>query len=415
MEVCTFNMIKRVVVTGMGAVSPIGNDAKTFWENAQKGTCGIDYITRYDTENFKVKIAAEVKDFNPLLYMDKGEVRRTDLYAQYAIAASAQAMEDSGLKDNINPERLGVYFSSGIGGINTFYDDSVKLHTGGASKVSPYFIAMMIENIAAGIVAIKHNAQGPALTTVTACASSTNSIGEAFRAIKFGYADAVIAGGSETGVHPLTNAGFANCMALSKRNIPNDTSVPFDKRRDGFVAGEGGGAIVLEEYEHAKARGAKIYAEICGYGHTCDAHHITAPAPGGLGAARAIKQAMEEAGITGDNLYINAHGTSTPLNDKSETAAIKAVLGEKANKVLISSTKSMIGHCLGAAGALEAIAAIMAIKDGIAPPTIGYKEPDPECDLDYVPNKARKAVINASLSTSMGFGGHNACIAFRKL
>ena len=409
--------MKRVVVTGMGAISPIGNNAKVFWENAKKGTCGIDFIKRFDTADFKVKIAAEVKDFDPLQYIDKGEVRRTDLYAQYAIAACQEAVDDSGILGKINPERFGVYVSSGIGGLITFYEESVKLHTGGANRVSPYFIAQMIENIAAGLVAIRFKAEGPALTTVTACASSTNSIGEAFRAIKFGYADAIIAGGSEASIHPIVVAGFTNCMAMSRRNVPNETSVPFDIRRDGFVVGEGGGAIILEEYEHAKARGAKIYAEIAGYGHTCDAHHVTAPAPGGAGAARAIKLALEEASLDGDNLYINAHGTSTPLNDKSETAAIKTAIGEaKAKKALISSTKSMIGHCLGAAGALEGIATIMALKDGIAPPTIGYSQPDPECDLDYVPNKARKAPnLTSAISTSMGFGGHNACIAFKKV
>jgi len=352
--------------------------------------------------------------------MDKGEVRRTDLFTHYAIAVANQAVKDSGIsgKDGtVNPERFGVYFGTGIGGIASFYDNSVALHTGGASKVSPYFIAQMIGNIGAGHIAINHNAQGPALTTVTACASSTNAIGEAFRAIKYGLADAILAAGSEAGILPLVNAGFTNCMALSQKNVPDDTSVPFDKRRNGFVAGEGGGAIMLEEYEHAVKRGAKIYAEIVGYGHTCDAYHVTAPSIGGIGASRAIKMAMEEGALTGDDIYINAHGTSTPLNDKSETGAIKLALGEeKARKALISSTKSMIGHCLGAAGVLEAICAIMAIKDGVAPPTIGYKEPDPECDLDYVPNKARKAPnLKYSLSTNMGFGGHNACLAFRKI
>jgi len=406
--------MKRVVITGIGAVSPLGNDAKTYWENIKAGKCGIDFITRFDTSDFKVKIAAEVRGFDPLLYIDKGEARRTDLYTQYAIAASAEAVADSGLADIVDPERFGVYFSSGIGGLNTFYDESVKIHTGGASKVSPYFIAMMIINIAAGTIAIRHKAQGPSLPAVTACASSTNSIGEAFRAIKFGYADAIIAGGSEATIHPLPIAGFTNCMALSKRNLPNETSVPFDKRRDGFVMGEGGGVLILEEYEHAKKRGAKIYAEIAGYGNTCDAHHVTAPSPDGSGTAKAIADAIKEAGIPGDNLYINAHGTSTPLNDKSETGAIKLALGEKAKTALVSSTKSMIGHCLGAAGVLEAITVIKALETGVVPPTIGYKEPDPECDLDYVPNKAREHQINAAISTSLGFGGHNACIALKK-
>ena len=406
--------MKRVVITGLGAITPIGNDIKTYWENLQAGKCGIDFITKYDTENFKVKIGAEVKGFDPSLYMDKGEIRRTDLYAQYALAASIQAMEDSGLKD-FDPTRMGVYIGSGIGGITTFYNDSVGLHTGGAGKVSPYFVAMMIGNIAAGIIAIRHKAQGPVMSIVTACATSTHSIGDAFRAIKYGDADIMLAGGSETGIHPIVNAGFTNCMALSQNNVPDDTSVPFDKRRSGFVAGEGGGVIVLEELEHAKKRGAKIYAEIAGYGNTCDAYHITAPSADGSGAARAIKDALKEAKLKGDSLYINAHGTSTPLNDKSETAAIKLALGEaKARKAVISSTKSMIGHTLGAAGVLEAIAAIMALKDGVIPPTIGYKEPDPDCDLDYVPNAARKLQVEGAISTSMGFGGHNGCIAFKR-
>jgi len=407
--------MKRVVVTGIGAVSPLGNDAKTYWDNVVKGKCGIDFITKFDTADYKVKIAAEVKGFDPSLYMEKGEIRRTDLYAQYALASSMQAMSDSRLKDNIDPKRLGVYYSSGIGGLNTFYDEAVKIAAKEPGRVSPYFIAMMIENIAAGLIAIRNRAQGPALSVVTACATSTNSIGEAFRAIKYGFADAIIAGGSEAAIHGLPIAGFTNCMALSQKNIPLDTSVPFDKRRDGFVMGEGGGAIILEEYEHAKSRGAHIYAEIKGYGNTCDAYHVTAPSPDGKGAAKAILDSLAEAGISGDNLYINAHGTSTPLNDKSETAAIKLALGQKAKLALVSSTKSMIGHCLGAAGVLEAIAAIKALETGIIPPTIGYKEPDMDCDLDYVPNKAKKADVAAAISISMGFGGHNACVAFTKI
>jgi len=417
--------MKRVVITGLGAVSPIGNTVKEFWDNAKKGKCGIDFITRFDTTDFKVKLAAEVKEFAPTLYMDKSRLRRTDLFTQYALAASTQAVEDSGLVAkavddgeavNIDPEKFGVYLSSGIGGITTFYDNCIGLHTTGPRGVSPFFIASMIENIAAGEVAIKFNAQGLSLTTVTACASATNSIGEAFHAIKVGKATAIIAGGAEACVTPLVVAGFTNCMAMSTKNEPNDTSVPFDKRRNGFVVGEGGGAIILEEYNHALKRGAKIYAEIVGYGNTCDAFHVTAPVEGGKGAARAIKIALKEGKLNGENLYINAHGTSTPLNDKAETQAIKTALGDKkAKAALVSSTKSMIGHCLGAAGALEAIASIMALKEGIVPPTINYKEVDIDCDLDYVPNKARKAPhITSAISNNMGFGGHNACIAFKK-
>lgn len=405
--------MRRVVVTGIGVISPIGNNLNDFWTGLKNGKCGIDFITRYDASADKVKIAAEVKGFDAAAFMDKGEIRRTDLYAQYALGASIQAMEDSGLKD-INPFRLGCYFSSGVGGVITFDAESRKMNEGGQGKVSPYFITMMIENIAAGLVAIRHNAQGPSLSVVTACATSTNTLGEAFRAIKHGYADAIITGGSEAAIHPLSMGGFTNCMALTKRNIPDDSSIPFDKRRDGFVMGEGAGALILEEYEHAKKRGAKIYAEIIGYGNTCDAFHVTAPRPDGNGATRAITDALNEAKWAGDNLYINAHGTSTPLNDKSETLAIKSALKDKAATALISSTKSMTGHCLGAAGALEAVAAIMALKDGIIPPTIGYKEPDPECDLDYVPNTARVKAVETALSISLGFGGHNACIALKK-
>jgi len=405
--------MRRVVITGMGAVSPLGNDLGSYWSGVKEGKCGIDFITKFDTSDSAVKIAAEVRGFNPLDFMDKGDIRRTDLYAQYALGASIQAMNDSGLKD-IDHARFGVYFSSGIGGMITFDSESQKLHSGGQSKISPYFISMMIENTAAGLIAIRHKSQGPTLSIVTACATSTNTIGEAFRAIKYGHADVIIAGGSEATIHPLAIGGFTNCQALSRKNIPNDSSVPFDKRRDGFVIGEGAGALILEEYECAKKRGAKIYAEIKGYGNTCDAYHATAPLPDGSCAARAITEAISEAEISGDNLYINAHGTGTLLNDKSETMAIKFALKEKAYKVLISSTKSMIGHCLGAAGALEAIASVMALKEGIIPPTIGYKEKDPECDLDYVPNLARAKTIGAAISTSMGFGGHNACIAFVK-
>jgi len=408
--------MRRVVITGMGAISPAGNDMPAFWEALKNGKNGIDFITRFDTSDYKVKIAAEVKGFDPSLYMDKGEIRRNDLYTQYAVAAAAQAVEDSGIAGTLPPERLGVYFSSGIGGITTFDAESQKLHAHGPAKVSPYFIAMMIENIAAGMIAIKHNAQGPSLSVVTACATSTHTIGEAFRAIKYGYADAIIAGGSEAAICPLSIAGFTNCMAMSETNIPDSSSVPFDKRRNGFVMGEGAGALVLEEFESAKKRGAKIYAEIKGYGNTCDAFHVTAPRSDAAGTSRAITEALAEAGVSPQGrMYINAHGTSTPLNDKFETAAIKIALGDNAYKTPVSSIKSMIGHTLGAAGALESIASIMALRDGMLPPTIGYAQPDPECDLDYVPNKARKADIDAAVSVNLGFGGHNAALVFTKI
>jgi 3-oxoacyl-[acyl-carrier-protein] synthase II len=406
--------MKRVVITGMGIISPVGNDLEAFWNNLISGKCGIDFITKFDTADYKVKVAAEVKNFDASLYMNKNEIRKSDLFTQYAMAAAKQAMEDSGLTD-IEPSRLGVYMGSGIGGINVFVNECEKLINSGPKRISPFFIPMMILNMAAGNIAIRFNAQGPSLPVVTACATSSNAIGEAFRAIKYGYADAIIAGGSEAAITPLAIAGFTNCMALSTKNEPLECCRPFDKQRDGFIMGEGAGALILEEYNHAKKRGAKIYAEIAGYGNTCDAYHYTAPHPEGIGAANAILNAISEAeSLDEEKIYINAHGTSTPLNDKTETLAIKKALGEKAYKVLISSTKSMTGHMLGAAGAVEAIASVMALKEGIIPPTIGYREPDPDCDLDYVPNTARNAEINLALSTSLGFGGHNACLAFKK-
>ena len=407
--------MKRVVVTGMGVISPVGNDLDTFWDSLITGKSGIDYITKFDTTDYKVKIAAEVKDFDPTKYMDKNEARKMDAFSQYAMASAVQAMADSNLT-GIDPERLGVYMGSGIGGIGTFLTECEKLISGGPRKISPYFIPMMISNMASGNIAIKFNAQGPCLPVVTACATSTNAIGEAFRAIKHGYADAIIAGGSEAAIIPPSIAGFTNIMALSTTDDPKNCSIPFDKRRNGFVMGEGGAALVLEEYEHAKKRGAKIYAEVKGYGNTCDAYHMTAPHPEAIGGANAIRGAVNEAEMQDeDKIYVNAHGTSTPLNDKSETIAIKKALGDKAYKALISSTKSMTGHMLGGAGAVEAIAAIMALKTGIIPPTIGYKEPDADCDLDYVPNVARKADVNLALSISLGFGGHNGCLAFTKV
>lgn len=407
--------MRRVVVTGMGAVTPVGNDVATFWESIINGKNGIDLITRFNTEEFKVKLAAEVKDFNPLLYIEKSDVRKTDLFVQYALYAAAQAMEDSGIDGKIDEERLGVYFGSGTGGFETFIHEHDVLLERGPQRVSPMFISKMISNIAAGNIAIKHNAKGPCLSITTACATGTSCIGEAYRAIKFGYTDAVIAGGSEAAITPLAVAGFDNCMALSESADKDSASIPFDKRRNGFVMGEGAGALILEEYEHAKQRGAKIYAEVCGYGSTCDAHHVTAPDPEAVGSAKAIADAYKESGIDTERIYINAHGTSTPLNDKTETLAIKKALGDKAAKVHISSTKSMTGHMLGAAGAVEAIAAVLALDNSIIPPTIGYKEQDPECDLNYTPNKAENADIDLAMSVSLGFGGHNACIAFKKV
>lgn len=405
--------MKRVVITGLGVISPVGNTVPEFWRNLIAGQSGIDYITRFDSSNFKVKIAAEVKNFDPGLYIPKGESRKIDLFAQYAIGAAVQAMQDSDLAGRIAAERLGVYMGSGIGGMDIFLKEHEKFLHSGPSRTSPFFIPMMIANMASGHVAIRFEAKGPCLPVVTACATSTHAIGEAFRAIKHGYADAIIAGGSEATINPLAVAGFTNCMALSTKNQPEESSIPFDKRRDGFVIGEGAGALILEEYEHAKARGARIYAEISGYGNTCDAYHITAPQPEAQSSSRAIRLAIEEAGLTEETaIYINAHGTSTPLNDRAETAAIKLALGEKAYQAQISSTKSMTGHMLGAAGAVEAIASVLALEQGIIPPTIGYKEKDPDCDLDYTPNAARKARVKLALSTSLGFGGHNGCLAF---
>lgn len=406
--------MRRVVITGIGAVTPVGNDIETMWDSLVNGKNGIDYIKSFDTEKLKVKVAAEVKDFDPTKYIEKKELRKTDLFCQYAIAAACQAVDDSGIIGTIEDEKLGVYVGSGTGGMHTFFTQCENMIA--EKKISPFFIPMMIGNMAAGLIAIRFSAKGPCLPVVTACATSTHAVGEAFHAIKNGYADAIITGGAEAAITPLAIAGFSSCMALSTRNDPNSSSIPFDKRRDGFVMGEGAGILVLEEYEHAVARGAKIYAEVAGYGNTCDAHHVTAPDPEAAGAARCVEIALKEAGITDDDtLYINAHGTSTPANDKTETAAFKRALGEKAYDAYISSTKSMTGHMLGATGAVEAIVAALAVKNGIVPPTIGLEEPDPECDLNYVPNKAVEAPLTAAASTTFGFGGHNACIALKKV
>lgn len=407
--------VRRVVVTGVGILSPIGNDLASFHKNLMNGVCGIDYITRFDTEEFKVKIAAEVKGFDPTEYMEKSEARRMDIFSQYAMAAAEQAVQDSGISGTIEAERLGVYVGSGIGGMDTFMSMTEKLLTGGPRKVSPLFIPMMISNIASGNIAIRFQAMGPCLPVVTACSTSTHAIGEAFHAVRHGYADAIIAGGAEATINPLSVAGFTNSTALSTRNEPLSSSIPFDLRRDGFVIGEGAAILVLEEYDRAISRGAQIYGEIVGYGNTCDAHHITAPHPEAAGAANSIKIALSEAEYKDEmRVYYNAHGTSTPLNDKAETLALKRVFGEKAKDVHISSTKSMTGHMLGAAGATEAIACLLALNDQRIPPTIGYQEADPECDLNYTPNHAIDTAIDIALSTSLGFGGHNGTLAFRR-
>lgn len=408
--------MRKVVITGMGAVTPIGNDVPSFWDAMMKGTNGIAPITRFDTTDYKATLAAEVKEFDPLPYLSKGEVRKTDLFVQYGIAAATQAVEDSGIIDHINPKRFGVYFGSGVGGFGTMAEEQVNLMEKGPRRISPQFVPKMIANIAAGNIAIRNNAQGPCLSISTACATGTTCIGEAFRAVRDGYADAVIAGGSEASIIPLAVAGFINCMALTTTDDVNAASIPFDKRRSGFVMGEGAGALIVEDYEHAKARGAKIYCELAGYGSTCDAYHVTAPSPDAEGGAEAIRQAvMQAGGAEGQSIYINAHGTSTPLNDKTETLAIKKALGEDvARQVKISSTKSMTGHMLGAAGAVEAIASILALEKGIIPPTINFKEADEECDLDYTPNTPCEKELTLALSTSLGFGGHNACVAFKK-
>ena len=408
---------RRVVVTGLGAVTPIGKNVSETWESMKSGKNGIGPITHFDTTAFKAKLAAEVSDFDPKEYLEVNEVLRTDRYTQFAIAAAKQACDDSGIEGNVEPERFAVILGTGIGGITTFETEHTKLIEKGPRRVSSLLVPMMISNMAAGMIAIKHCCKGPAMPAVTACASGSNAIGEAYRLIKHGSADAAITGGSEAAISPCAVAGFINMQALSTSEVPNAASLPFDRRRGGFVMGEGSTVLIIEEYEHAKARGAKIYAELCGYGSTCDAYHITAPDPEGNGGMRAMKQAMDEAGYTdSDCVYVNAHGTGTHMNDAVETMAIKKALGEEAaRRAYVSSTKSMTGHMLGAAGAVEALACIFALNDGIIPPTINLNEQDEECDLNCVPNTAVKADVTLCLSNSLGFGGHNACLAFRKV
>ncbi len=410
-------MLKRVVITGLGIISPVGTGLEKFWTSMTTGVSGIRRITRFDTTNFNTKIAGEVTDFEPTRYMDRKEARRMDRFTQFAVAASGMAVEDASLNlEHEDRDRIGVILGSGIGGMETLEEQAKVLFEKGPGRISPVFVPMMIGNMGAGQVAIKYCLRGPNTTTVSACASSSNAIGDAFKILQYGRADVMITGGAEAAVTPLAMAGFIQMKAMSTRNEePEKASRPFDLGRDGFVIGEGSAILVLETLEHAQKRGARIYAEIVGYGSTCDAYHMTAPDPEGHGAANSMKEALEDAGIDPSEVdYINAHATATPLGDKAETLAIKSVFGANAAKVAISSTKSMTGHLLGASGGLEAMVCILAIYHGIIPPTINYEQPDPDCDLDYVPNVARKAVVDVALSNSFGFGGHNATLVFRK-
>ena len=414
-------MDRRVAVTGLGVVTPIGNNVEEYWKNLLEGVCGIDFIKSFPIDELPAKVAAEVKDFNPADYgIEPPFARKQDKFTIYAVAAAWQAMSQSGLNasedGNIDPARLGVYIGSGVGGFSTQMRETEKLLNEGPRWVSPLFVPTMISNIAAGNVAIRNNACGPCLPVSTACATSTHTIGEAYRAIRHGYADAIIAGGSEAAVLPIGIAGFANAKALSRSEDPSRASLPFNKDRSGFVLGEGAAVLILEEYEHAKARGAEILAEVCGYGNTCDAYHVTAPRPDGSTQSRAIKMALDEAGYSSEDcLYINAHGTGTALNDVIETISFKIALGDDAGKAHISSTKGHTGHLLGAAGAIEAVAAVMALRSGVVPPTLGLDNVDPECDLDYTPLNPVEADLTIAISDSLGFGGHNACVAFRKV
>ena len=409
--------MNRVVVTGMGAVTPIGTTVPTYWDALQRGICGIDVISSFDVSASKCTLAAEVKEFDAAARLDKTTVRKTDRYTQFALAAADEAMQDSGLVcgENIDAEALGVYVGSGIGGFGTLCAEHAAMLDGGSRKVSSLFIPKMISNIAAGSIAIRFGAMGPNMAHATACATASTAIGEAYRAILHGYASAMICGGAEASITPLAVAGFGNMSALSQASDKDAASLPFDARRAGFVMGEGAGILVLEEYERARARGAKIYAEVVGYGATCDAHHITAPDPEGTQVARAITLALPADMPAPETVYLNAHGTGTPLNDRTETLAVKRAFGADAAKIHISSTKSMTGHMLGAAGGAEAIAAVLALVHDCIPPTVHLETPDPECDLDYTPNTACHTAVRLALSTSLGFGGHNACLAFRKV
>jgi 3-oxoacyl-[acyl-carrier-protein] synthase II len=411
-------MRRRVVVTGFGCLTPVGNDVATTWRSILAGKSGAGPITKFDATTFPVRFAAEVKGFDPVEFMDRKEAKRADAYTQYAVAAAVQAMQDAGFAEGngYDPERTGVIIGSGIGGLRSFEEQHDVYKARGPSKISPFFIPMFIADIAAGIVSMRFNAKGPNYATVSACATSAHAIGDAFRTIQYGDADIILSGGAEATVTPMAIGGFANMKALSERNdSPETASRPFDATRDGFVMGEGSGVVVLEELEHAKKRGARIYAEIVGYGATGDAYHLTAPAPDGEGAQRAMRRAMQDAGLgPADVQYINAHGTSTPANDLNETKAIKAVFGEHARRLNVSSTKSATGHMLGAAGAVEFIFSSLAVREGKVPPTINYQTPDPDCDLNYTPNEAASREMTAALSNSFGFGGHNVTLAVRR-
>jgi 3-oxoacyl-[acyl-carrier-protein] synthase II len=413
--------VRRVVITGLGAITPLGQTVKETWENLVKGKSGVGYIDRFDTSNLPVKIAAQIRNFDPLKRLSQKEagvpIKKLDLFSIYALWAAEEAIEDSALlKGPFDPDRVGVIIASGIGGVETLEREIIVGYTKGYDRISPYLIPMMIPDMASGLIAIKYRFKGPNYCTVSACASSAHAIGDAFRLIRYGDADVMVVGGSEAPIIPTAVAGFSSMKALSTRNEePEKASRPFDRDRDGFVMGEGAAVLVLEEYEHAMRRGAKIYAELVGYGTTADAYHITAPCVDGEGAVKCMLRALEDAKLSPDKVdYINAHGTSTKLNDAVETLAIKNVFGERAYKIPVSSTKSMIGHLLGAAGAIEAVATIMTIHTSIIHPTINYENPDPECDLDYVPNEARKKEVNVAISNSFGFGGHNVCLVFKK-
>jgi 3-oxoacyl-[acyl-carrier-protein] synthase II len=411
-------MRRRVVVTGMGAITPVGNSVAATWEALIAGRSGVAPITKFDATNFPVRFAAEVKGFNATDFMERKEVKRSDEYTQYAVGAAKMAMADAGLSlpNQLDPDRIGVILGSGIGGLKSFEEQHDVYRELGQSKISPFFIPMFIADIAAGVVSMQFQAKGPNYATVSACATSAHAIGDAFRTIQYGDADVMICGGSEATVTPMAIGGFANMKALSERNdAPEKASRPFDKDRDGFVMGEGACVVVLEELEHAKARGATIYAEVAGYGATGDAYHLTAPAPDGEGAQRAMKRALKDAGLTpADVQYINAHGTSTPANDLNETRAIKAVFGDLVSNVNVSSTKSCTGHMLGAAGAVEFVVSTLVVNQGIIPPTINYETPDPELDLNYTPNVSVKRDVTVALSNSFGFGGHNVTLAVRR-
>lgn len=408
--------MRRVVVTGMGVITPIGNNVKDMWKSVKEGVCGIGPITHFDTTDRKVTLAGEVKNFVPEEVLDKREVRRMDRFTQFAMVAANEAMADANFDaTQLDKSRCGVILSSGIGGLNTIQSEDIKGYEKGYDRVSPYFIPMVITNLAAGQVAIAHGFKGMCSCVVTACASGTNAIGDAFHHIRDGYSEVMLCGGAEASITPLGIGGFTSLKALCQATDPNRASIPFDKERNGFVMGEGAGVLVLEEYEHAVKRGAKIYCEVVGYGANCDAHHVTAPLEDGSGAAACMQLAVADAGVQPEVVnYINAHGTSTPLNDKGETAAIKLAFGEHAGNLAISSTKSMTGHLLGASGAVEAVITAMSVNQDYLPATINYQVPDEACDLDIVPNQGREAKVEYAMSNSLGFGGHNASILFKK-